>query len=156
MKTVEKQKTLPAKETSYIKQNTRNMESRQEDCVCGWGHLSKLIGERCEQTGNFGAVAIAMQIRSDVRLKSFEDDKVTVCWKEPGAKQKALIKATQQAIADEYWESKAWSNEVKEILATPNGLSEFGIGLYEKMLDSERFKRYRHKKQLRQLEEIYG
>lgn len=150
-----KTKATPSEAALYQK-NTSKIKLLQDDCVCGWGHLNRLIEEQCEQTGNFGAVAIAMQLRPDVRVRSFEDDKVTVCWQEPGAKQKALIRAAQQAIADEYWESKVWSDQVEEILANPNGLSEFGIGLYEKMLNSERFKRYRHKKQLKHLEEIYG
>jgi len=156
MKTTIKQKTLPDRKTSYIKNHTRNYKHKQGKCHCGWKHINSLIEEKCEWTNNFGAAAIALQIRPDVNIKKIKKGKALVCWQEANAKPKALIRATQKDIADNYWKSKKWSRNTQQILNRSNHLSDFGRGLYEKMLEAEKFKRYKLKKQLRQLEEVYG
>lgn len=129
-----------------------NLPHKANLCQCGWSWLNDLIDERCESTDNFNAVAIAIQLRPDARIKSIKEGKATVCWQEAEARQTALIKATQKCIAEQYWRSKQWSASVEKILSGPNCLSDFGTGLYKRILEGEKFKRYKMKKKIKELD----
>lgn len=149
-------KVTPTRNHSYTNNNTRATKHKQDNYRCMCRYITGLIEKRCEKTNNWSAVSIAMQIHPDITVGITKDYKARVCWPAPDAMPRALIQAAQKHIANDYWLSKKWSSNTQKILTKSKHLSGFGRGLYERMLEAEKYKRYRCKRLIRKLEEIYG
>lgn len=98
--------------------------------------------------------AACIAIRLNPRAYIGYDEEKGACFNVVDPVQSA-IKEAQEKITSVYWRSKAWSKATGTVLSQKNSLTAFGKGLYGKMLEAEKFRRYALKKKLRVLEDLY-
>lgn len=151
MKSTEKQKMLPAKETSYKNtipscRNTSKLNCTYDmNVACNAIRLNPwaYVGYDDDNGACFKFFPESKQETSYEQLKVFSD-------------APEVIREGQRQTVEKYWQSKRWSEQVEAILARPNGLSDFGQGLYHKLLEAERQRRYRYKRRLRTYNRLLG